>query len=271
MTVREALRKSINLIAVQVIQDVGPEKVVELARSMGLSHNIPAVLSLALGTCEVTNLQITRAYCAFANHGILPEPYFIEKVVDKNGKVISQHENSSQQAIEPALAELMTNLMQDVILRGTGANVRANGFVRPAAGKTGTTNNYTDAWFVGYTPQIACGVWVGTDRNLSMGLGITGSRGAIPIWTPVMKALHRDLQVKSFDSGCLEALEICPVSHKIANNYCPNPYREVFMPGAYPHRCDVHTTGGSRDTSNVLKYFGTTPSHNIPANTGLMF
>ncbi|MDR0304696.1 MAG: PBP1A family penicillin-binding protein [Chitinispirillales bacterium] len=271
MTIREALRRSVNLVAVQVIQDVGPKKVVELAKNMGFSHNLPAVPALALGTCEATNFEITRAYCAFANQGLMPDPYFVEKVVDKNGKIISRHENSAQQVIEPILAELMTILMQDVILRGTGASIRDNGFTRPAAGKTGTTNNYTDAWFVGYTPQIACGVWIGTDRNLPMGMGITGSRGAIPIWTPVMKSLHRDLQVKNFESDSLEIQEICPISHELANNYCPNPYKEVFLPGIFPNKCSIHTVGENRDTSNALKYFGTPPPQNTPANTGLIF
>jgi penicillin-binding protein 1A len=272
MTIREALRKSINLVAVQVIQDVGPYKVVELAKNMGLSYNLPAVPALAMGTCEATNLELTRAYCAFANNGIMPEPYFVEKVVDKNGKVISEHSVSAKCVIEPEVANLMTSLMQDVIIRGTGASIRANGFMRPAAGKTGTTNNYTDAWFIGYTPQISCGVWVGTDKNLPMGLGITGSRGAIPIWTPVMKSLHHDLRVKDFERfDGLTVRDICPVSRGVANNYCPNPYKEIFIIGVTPEYCDVHSPDGNRDASNVLKYFGTTPSQNTTTNNGLMF
>jgi penicillin-binding protein 1A len=272
MTVREALRKSINLVAVQVIQDVGPKKVVDLAKNMGLSHNLPAVPALAMGTCEATNLEMTRAYAAFANHGIMPQVYLIERVTDKNGRTISEHEVEAKQVIEPSLASLMTSLLYDVVVRGTGSNVRSVfNFMRPAAGKTGTTNNYTDAWFVGYTPQISCGVWVGTDRNQSMGVGITGTRGAIPIWAPVMKSLHRDLPEERFVySGGIVSHEICPVSHEVANNYCPNPYVELFLYEAVPEMCSIHSTVARRDTSNVLNFFGSQPSSK-PTTNGLMF
>jgi len=274
MTIRAALRKSVNLIAVQVIQAVGPEKVVEVARKMGFKNRIYPVIALAMGTCEVTNLEMTRAYCAFANHGVMPEPYFVERVLDRNRKIIFENEVKTNQVIEPALAELMTSLMQDVVLRGTAASIRSEGgFLRPAAGKTGTTNNYTDAWFVGYTPQIACGVWVGTDRGMPMGLGITGSRGAIPIWTPTMKSLHRNLPEENFtfgSAGGLQRAEICPVSHGTANKYCPNPYAELFLSGRLPEECSVHTTQSKRDTSNVLDYFGTTPTQKN-TGSGLMF
>ena len=273
ITIREALRRSSNLVAVQVIESVGPEKVVELARSMGLRRNIPPVPALALGTCEATNLELTLAYAAFANQGYRPTEYFIERVADRNGRVIFEHRPEARQVIDPALALLMTSLMQDVVVRGTGASIRSvHQFMRPAAGKTGTTNNYTDAWFIGYTPQIACGVWVGTDRNQSMGAGITGTRGAIPIWAPVMRALHRDLPEESFVySGRLEVREVCSVSHELASIYCPNPYNEMFLHGITPSDCSVHRMTTRRDASNALDFFGTqAPSRNRTGG-GLMF
>lgn len=273
MTIREALRRSINLVAVQVIQNVGPEKVVELAKSMGLKHNIPPVPALALGTCEATNLELALAYAAFANLGQKPKEYCIEKVTDKNGRIIFEHEQNSQQVLDAAVASLMTNLMQDVVLRGTGASIRSTyGFLRPAAGKTGTTNNYTDAWFVGYTPQISCAVWVGTDRNQSMGYGITGTRGAIPIWAPVMISLHKDLPEENFRySGGLEYREICPVSHGVATLYCPNPYKEMFLYGVTPSECKIHSITAKRDTANILDFFGTQAPSKSSSNDGLMF
>jgi len=271
MTIREALRKSINLVAVQVIQNIGPQKVVELAKDMGLRHNIPPVPALALGTCEVTNLELTLAYAAFGNRGQKPKEYCIEKVMDKNGKVIFENETQTHLVLDAAVASLMTSLMQDVVYRGTGASIRSTfGFMRPAAGKTGTTNNYTDAWFVGYTPQISCGVWVGTDRNQQMGYGITGTRGAIPIWAPVMKSLHRNLPEENFTyGGGLETREVCKVSHGLAGLYCPNPYNEMFILGVLPEPCEIHSINTRRDTSNVLNFFGTQSPQK--QSSGLMF
>jgi len=272
ITIREALRRSVNLVTVQVIQDIGPRRVVDIARVMGMSNSIPPVLALSMGTCEATNLEITRAYSAFGNLGLLPDVHFVEKIKDRNGRVIFENKINSVQVIESHLAEIMTNMMQDVVVRGTGASIRASGWTRPAAGKTGTTNNYTDAWFVGYTPQISCGVWVGTDRSISMGRGITGSRGAIPIWLPVMRSLHRDLPVQDFETtGILEVKEVCSVSRGLAGIYCPNPYNEFFMPEVFPDVCTMHAVTSVRDTSNMLKFFGTPPQNNTSDNSGLMF
>ena len=273
MTIREALRVSSNLVAVQVIQSIGPEKVVELVREMGLRHSIPAVPALALGTCEATNLELTLAYAAFANQGYRPREYFIERVEDRNGRTIFEHSIETRNVIDPALAALMTSLMQDVVIRGTGASIRSvHQFMRPAAGKTGTTNNYTDAWFIGYTPQIACGVWVGTDRNQTMGGTITGTRGAIPIWAPVMRSLHRELPEEAFVfSGGLETREICTASRGLANIYCPRPYNEMFLQGVLPSPCDIHRLGARRDTSNTINFFGTQAPSRGGSSGGLMF
>ncbi|MCL1947256.1 MAG: PBP1A family penicillin-binding protein [Chitinivibrionia bacterium] len=273
MTIRQALRRSINLVAVQVAQETGLRKIVDLAKAMGFSSNLQAVPAISLGGCEVSNLEITRAYAAFGNQGLMPQQYFIETVTDKNGKVISRHTPESRQVIDPGLASLMTSLLQDVVMRGTAASIRSTYFfMRPSAGKTGTTNQYTDAWYVGYTPQISCGVWVGTDRTQTMGHGVTGTRGAIPIWVPTMKSLHRNLPEENFTySGGLVNREICLTSYGLASIYCPSSYAEIFLVSAIPQECTIHSPNAKRDTTNVLDFFGTQQQQKTTNGNNLMF
>ncbi|MCL2845890.1 MAG: PBP1A family penicillin-binding protein [Chitinivibrionia bacterium] len=272
VTIRQALRRSLNMPAIIVAMEVGLRNVVDLAKAMGFSRDIRAVPALALGVCDVSNLELTRAFAAFANQGLMPQQYFVEMVKDRNGRVIFRHEPRSTQVIDPALASLLTHTMQDVVIRGTGASIRhTHNFMRPSAGKTGTTNNFVDAWYIGYTPQISTGVWVGTDRSQTMGQGVTGSSGAIPIWAPVMHALHRDLPVAEFvyASEGLITLELCPVSNERASIRCPNPYQEMFLIGTVPPTCNVHGASNVRDAREI---FGTQPTH-TPATPsgGVMF
>jgi penicillin-binding protein 1A len=150
--------------------------------------------------------------------------------------------------------------MSDVVRRGTAAEIPGLGFTRPSAGKTGTTNQYSDAWFVGYTPQIACGVWVGVDERRSLGYGVTGAKGAIPIWVKTMIALHRSLPLKHFSppSGVI-SLSICGESNRIAVAQCSDIRKEYFSEATLPDTCDIHGPR-HRETRSTGDRFGSSAS-----------
>ncbi|MBD3391078.1 MAG: PBP1A family penicillin-binding protein [Chitinivibrionales bacterium] len=259
VTLRHAIKKSINLVAIQVLQDIGALKVIEYARLMGLTHRMNPVPALAIGACEATPMEMTSAYSIFPNGGRRAEPYFIERIFDKGDRLLEEHETAVEQIISPRTAWMMTSLLRTVVTSGTGASIPGLGFNRPAGGKTGTTNDYSDAWFVGFTPQITCGVWVGVDERRGMGHGITGSRGAIPIWVPAMMALHRELPVQSFPApDGIVVHRICSASHKMATQYCPTTEEEYFVTGFPPDTCDVHGPRRTREKKgDVLRRFGT--------------
>ncbi|MFW5775413.1 MAG: penicillin-binding transpeptidase domain-containing protein, partial [Chitinivibrionales bacterium] len=267
VTIRHALMKSINLPVIQVMRDVGIHNVISYARKVGLKHNIPTVPSIAIGACEATPMEMAVAYSVYSAGGQRVEPYFIEKIYDKNGRLLEEHEPKVERIITPETAFLMASLMQSVVTSGTGATIPREGFTRPTAGKTGTTNDYSDAWFVGYTPQLACAVWVGVDERRSMGYGVTGARGAIPIWVPTMKALHRELPVQRFSpTAGITTARVCEKSHGIARRFCSSFYEEYFKVDQLPDSCTVHTDGRRRNVNNVINRFGT-QSQSRPRST----
>jgi penicillin-binding protein 1A len=203
-------------------------------------------------------MEMTSAYQIFANRGTKVEPYFIEAIYDRDGRLLEQHEHEEEEILSPETAYLMCSLLRTVVTSGTGASIPRLGFTRPAGGKTGTTNDYSDAWFVGFTPQITCAVWVGIDERRSMGHGVTGSRGAIPIWVPTMAALHRDLPEENFEApeGIVRA-RICNQTHLVNSGYCPAPYEEEFRADVLPDTCDVHLPGvARRKKGGVIDLFG---------------
>jgi penicillin-binding protein 1A len=258
ITLRTALKKSINLVAIRLLMDVGAEKVVSYARRMGLKHDMNAVPALAIGACQATPIEMTVAYSIYPNGGRKVEPYFIEKVLDKNGRLLENHApDTGAQVISPQTAYIMASLMRSVVTAGTAAAIAGMGFTRPAAGKTGTTNDYSDAWFIGYTPQIVCGVWVGVDERLSMGPGTTGAYAALPIWVPTMKTAHRSLPQVDFNiPDSIEVDRICDESHKLATRACPSASPEYFIRGHLPDTCTVHGGRSISKSSSVLERFG---------------
>jgi penicillin-binding protein 1A len=260
VAIRTALKRSINLPAIQVLRDVGIDNVINYARRAGLQHRLAPVPALAIGACEATPYEMARAYSIYPAGGRKVEPYFIERIFDKNGKVIEEHTPTEEQVLPPQTAYVMADLMRSVVTGGTGASIPGMGFDRVAAGKTGTTNDYSDAWFVGYTPQIACAVWVGVDERRTMGHGITGSRGAIPIWVPAMKALHRDLPRTTFrrPEGIVNA-SVCDKTNLLATKYCPTAFDEIFIAGSLPDTCAEHGFR-QRANGNVMQRFGTSRS-----------
>ncbi|MCU0609866.1 MAG: PBP1A family penicillin-binding protein, partial [Chitinispirillaceae bacterium] len=230
ITVRRALALSVNIVAIQVLMKVGPDVVVDYARRLGFKGNIQPVPSLAIGSCEVTPMELARAFQIFANKGISATPYFIEKITDKNGRVVDQHVPDDKEVLSPQTSYLMCSLLQSVVCCGTASSIPRLGFTRPAAGKTGTTNNYSDAWFTGFTPQNVCCVWTGTDEQRTLGSGVTGSLVAVPVWVPIMVALHKNLPIKDFEmpSG-IKSEKLCDESHLIANDFCPKQKYDYFL------------------------------------------
>jgi 1A family penicillin-binding protein len=187
LTLREALRVSSNRAAVRLLSNVGLRRTMNHAKGFGFA-DLPAVPSVALGTGEVTLSAITAAYGAFANSGAVFQPFLVRKVVDRHGAVLFEHHSEATQAIRPVTAYLMADMLRGVIDRGTGYGVRQAGFQLPAGGKTGTTNDYKDAWFIGFTPQLVTGVWVGYDQPQTIRRNGYAAELAVPMWTQFMKA-----------------------------------------------------------------------------------
>lgn len=184
-TLRDALTFSRNVPTVKVAQQLGIQRLVTFVRSLGIRSPLVPNLSLALGAAEVTPLELVAAYSAFANQGIWVEPRFITQIVDSHGEPLEVMEPRAKAVLSPETAYLVTSVLQDVISRGTGRRAAAIG--RPAAGKTGTTNDMNDTWFIGYTPQLLAGFWVGFDSKRSLGAGETGGRTVAPIWLEFMQ------------------------------------------------------------------------------------
>jgi len=196
VTFRRALENSLNSATSRVAQDVGIRRVRDVAHRLGIQSSLPAVPSLALGAAEVTPLEVAVAYSTLANGGVRPRPLAVRNVIDQNTKVLEKRDVRSEQVISPQLASMMNDLLKGVLDRGTGAMARRWGFTRPAAGKTGTTNDYKDAWFVGYTPDLLAVVWVGFDGPSK--LNLSGAEAALPIWTEFMKSATANMPVTDF-------------------------------------------------------------------------
>jgi penicillin-binding protein 1A len=244
-TIRRAVGLSINLVAIQVLMKVGPEVVVDYARRMGFRHAIQPIPSLAVGSCEATPMEMACAYQIFANKGVAETPYYIEKIVDKSGRVLDRHAPEEREALSPQTAYLMCSLLQTVVCCGTASTIPGLGFTRPAGGKTGTTNDYSDAWFIGFTPQVVCCVWTGVDERRSLGNGVTGSLVAVPVWVPIMIALHRNLPVRDFEvpKEGIKHEKICDESHLIATRFCPKVREECFLAESVVDTCAIHGPG----------------------------
>jgi penicillin-binding protein 1A len=195
---RKALTKSRNLVTIKILQDIGVDYAIDYASKLGIASKLSRDLSIALGSSGTSLLEILRAYSVFANQGYLVEPVFILKVTDRHGNVLEEMAPERKKVIEKSTAYIMTSLLEGVVKHGTGWRVRE--LKRPVAGKTGTTNNLFDAWFVGYTPQFITGVWVGLDAEAPLGKGETGSRAASPIWLGFMQRVLENEPVKLFQA-----------------------------------------------------------------------
>ena len=193
---REALTKSRNVVTIKILQKIGIDYCIDYARKLGIESDLARDLSIALGSSGVSLLELVNAYAVFANQGYLVEPAFITKIEDRFGNILEEMNPSRERVIDKSTAYIMTSLLESVVKEGTGKRVKA--LKRPVAGKTGTTNDLQDAWFVGYTPRFISGVWVGFDNGRTLGKGETGSRTASPIWLGFMDAVLKDKPVRVF-------------------------------------------------------------------------
>lgn len=184
---REALTYSRNIVTVKLVDEMGVDKVIAFAREIGLEGDMPRNLSIALGSISVTPMELAAAYSVFANSGVKMKPLSIKYVADAKGVILENNEPEGEEAISPQTSFLITSMMEDVVTYGTGWRIKALG--RPVAGKTGTTNDYRDAWFVGYTPGMAVSVWVGFDDMRPLGNKETGASAASPIWLNFMRSV----------------------------------------------------------------------------------
>ena len=248
-TFREGLRKSMNLISVRMVQqDIAPaEQVKQTAKRMGINTDIRAVDAIALGTSEVYPIEMVSAYSALANGGVYSKPFAITKIEDRYGNIVKEYYPNRKEVLSEETAFLMTSLMQTVMDRGTGGSARWKyKFNRPAAGKTGTTQGWSDAWFVGYTPQISAGCWFGVDDfKVPLGPGQDGSKAALPAWAMFMKSAHDTLElpIENFKKpNGIKDKEICTVTKKVPLPACPLE-QEIFKIGTEPtQKCNVHRT-----------------------------
>ena len=233
ISLREALRHSRNAATVRLLEQIGVQDVMDLAKALGINSHLSQDLSLALGSSSVTLQEITSSYGVFANQGLWLPPYTITAVKSMDGEVLEQHIFEPQQAVSKETAYLVTNMMMDVIQSGTGRRAKAIG--RPLAGKTGTTNSYHDAWFVGYAPNLATGVWVGFDGVRTLGRLESGAHAALPIWTEYMGNALQPLPVTTF--AIPEGIRFAQVDTKTGALPSPNSKSiatEVFAEGSEP-------------------------------------
>ncbi len=242
VTLRYALQQSINIPAIKLLRKVGTSMVSSYARRMGIKSPIGQNLSMALGTSEVTLLELTSAYAVLANRGIRTEPLFILKVEDKNGNVLEKNAPRPVEVLSEETAAVMTSMLQSVMDHGTGYPARQRGFMNPAAGKTGTMDDYMDAWFVGYVPSITCGVWVGFDQKKTIGPSMTGARAALPIWADFMIGATLGRPAEDFQAPAgTTTRQVCAETGMLATDRCPSVTSEFFMDGSEPSEyCTAH-------------------------------
>lgn len=256
MTMRTALRTSSNRAAVRVLEHVGIERAVQYAENLGVG-TVPNVPSLVLGSGEVTLASMTAAYAAFARGGIVHEPIFIKRVEDQDGTILLQNETHPRRAVSETTAFLMATMLADVVDAGTASRARAMGFTLPAAGKTGTTNDFVDAWFVGFTPRLAAGVWVGFDTPRTIVKNGFAGQLAVPMWTRFMKvATQNDPDAWFEPPPNVVRVQVCRVSGALPVEGCRNAasvgrtgeityksmvYTDYFVRGTEPrHTCAAH-------------------------------
>ena len=233
MTLRKALALSENIPAVRLIDMLGPSSVAGFAHTMGIDSPLSPDLSLALGTSEVSLMNLTAAYSVFPNNGKLVEPYGVTEVVDKAGRLIWRAKPQERIVISRATAAIMTDMLRNVIQNGTGRKARC--IHRSIAGKTGTTDDFKDALFVGFSPSITTGVWVGQDAFTTLGKGETGARAALPIWIDFMTGALNDKPIQYFDiPDDVVIVPINPLTGRLAADDDPHAVKAFFKKGTEP-------------------------------------
>jgi penicillin-binding protein 1A len=235
ITLRRALEQSRNIPAIKMMETVGPSTVLAYAKRFGFSREYPPYLSIALGAGEATLLEVTSAYTVFPNRGVRAKPYFIQTVTDRDGNLLEEGRVDSVNVLRADTAFMMTSLLEGVVKRGTAGAAAALGW--PLAGKTGTVDDNTDAWFVGFDPDITVGVWTGLDEKKTLGANETGAFAALPIWMDFMKAYiaTRQAQPRRFEAP--ENIVVLPVDRAtgtLTSSQNPGAIIETFIAGTQP-------------------------------------
>ncbi len=241
VSVRKALAASNNRATVDLAMQTGLEQVVAKTAPLQFSTPLKPYPSLALGAFEVVPLELARAYCVFAGDGVLPQPVSIKDVADSDGRLLNQAHLDIERLISPAKAYIMTDMLKSVVSEGTARTLSAWDLVGPIAGKTGTTNNFRDAWFVGFTPDILALVWVGFDSGDPV--NASGARAAMPIWADLMKAIPQHFSGADFSMPAgVVTRTVCSQSGLLAaGRACPAPVAEIFLEDNLPaQRCPLH-------------------------------
>ena len=262
ITVREALQRSLNVPTVKIAERVGFDRVAELAHRAGFNADIQPFPSIALGSFEVTPIEIAGAWSALANEGLRVEPRAINSVRSNEDEVLQSYPLQSKEVLRPELAALMTNLLENVINRGTGAGVRSRGFTLPAAGKTGTSR---DGWFAGYTKDLLVIAWVGFDDNRE--LDLEGSRSALPIWASFMLEADRLYPARAGENmnfmnpPGVELVAVDEDTLALASPTCVTRFLQVFIRGTSPtNYCPIHGFGNGFLLTDALEDIGRTLS-----------
>ena len=256
-TIREGLKHSINLLVIRAIMEIAPiPQVIDYAHRMGIKSELPPYESLAMGTGEVQPLEITSAFGVFANDGVYVEPLSILRIEDKDGHIIEENQPSKREVLSPETSYLISNMLEDVVNGGTAQRIRSYYYL-PAAGKTGTTQEFADAWFIGFTPRITAGVWVGFDNKSVHFTNKEGQGGhaAAPIWGRFMKYVYEDpaiaMPLEYFvQPEGVERDTICVDTKKAATQFCPQRVEEVFNKKYPPAKCPKHTSAHWKDAEN---------------------
>ncbi len=248
ITVRRAIEESVNTATVRLATQIGLPEVVSAARAAGISSPLSPVPSLALGSFEVTPVELAYAYATLASGGTRHEPFPLDAIMGAKGETIFQGLTEANNSVDPRAAYLVSYALEGVMERGTGHTARMSGILFPVSGKTGTTDDYRDSWFAGYTPDVVCVVWVGTDSGRNTGL--SGASGALRIWTRFMKAVYPAAGPPALPvpQGVITAV-IDPSSGYLATSACPEQFGEAFIEGTAPKEtCPLHPVHPLVDT-----------------------
>ena len=246
-SLRTALTHSRNVVTVKLMQNIGIKGTIKLAKSLGITSNMERNLSISLGSSGLTLFELTSAYSAFANNGTLIKPRSIRSIQNRKGEILYTAKPEITQPISPGVAYTITSLLQSVVEHGTGKKVKV--LNRPVAGKTGTTNNFVDAWFMGYTPELVTGVWVGKDKDEPLGRNETGSRAAIPIWLQFMQEALANKPVTNFQMPSeIQYLKILPETGEITSFGEPGSQFEIFLQDHLPDNVQPFPESFPEDT-----------------------
>ena len=233
ITLREALRHSRNAATVRLLEQIGVRNVIDFAKTLGIKSSLDQDLSLALGSSSLTLEELTSAYGVFSNQGLALQPYTLSIVKDYDGHTLEQHLFEPREVVSKETSYLITHMMMDVIQTGTGRKAKKIG--RPLAGKTGTTNSFRDAWFVGYAPNLAVGVWVGFDGAQTLGKVESGAHAALPIWIAFMSKALESLPVKTFTIPAgIQFAQINSKTGALSKEHSETTTMEVFAKGTVP-------------------------------------